>query len=295
MTPEEGCRPVPHPANQVVPMATQYLYVDGGALRGRIKNLSEKFFGGITLNVDFKKLKGSFTKAFYYDAIPVQEDGEDDSKYGERLKPIRAIFKAALSTDGFHVYEGDARRRRKRGLEQRKVDVMLTVDMLRHTFMKNMLSATLLTGDGDFKPLLDALVELGMFVTLWYPEGETNQELIDAADSRYKLGWYDLHSLFTEESQKCFDIPHPAHQRPNAPRGQLIYQWVAEDKSLGLHYLQADREFLLTRDDDPSNTLHMKHASLELLRQCCLEAKDIKIPGDAIAAAAPYQVPPLQG
>jgi hypothetical protein len=79
MMPEEGWRPVPHPANQVVPMATQYLYIDGGALRGRIKNLSEKFFGGITLDVDFKKLKDSFTKAFYYDAIPVQEDGEDET------------------------------------------------------------------------------------------------------------------------------------------------------------------------------------------------------------------------
>jgi uncharacterized LabA/DUF88 family protein len=273
----------------VVPLATQYLYIDGGALRGRIENLSQKFFSGVPLHVDFKNLKGSFTKAFYYDAVPVREKGEDEIKYEERIKPIRAIFKAALSTDGFHVYEGDARRRKKRGLEQKKVDIMLAVDMLRHTFMKNMLSATLLTGDGDFKPLLDALVEMGMFVTLWYPEGETSQELIDAADSRYKLGWYDLETLFTEESRKIFNIPQPGHQRPNAPTGQLIHQWVAQEKSLGLHYLQEHCEFLLTRDDDPSNTLHMKHANLELLRQCC-EAKDIKIPDDAIAAAAPYQV-----
>jgi uncharacterized LabA/DUF88 family protein len=42
--------------------------------------------------------------------------------------------------------------------------------------------ATLLTGDLDFKPLIDALVQEGMFVTLWYPHGSTSKELIAAAD-----------------------------------------------------------------------------------------------------------------
>ena len=189
---------MPHPANQVVPTATQYLYVDGASLRGRIANLSEKFFCGASFDIDFAKLKGGFTKVFYYDAIPVREEGEEEAAYEHRISPIRAIFDAAASADGIHVYEGDARRRRRRGLQQKKVDVMLTVDMLSHTFRRNMLSATLLTGDGDFKPLLDALVEMGMFVTLWYPADETSSELIQAADARIKLGWYDLQSILLQ-------------------------------------------------------------------------------------------------
>jgi hypothetical protein len=40
----------------------------------------------------------------------------------------------------------------------------------------------LITGDLDFKPLVTALVEMGLDVQLLYPEGETNDELKAAAD-----------------------------------------------------------------------------------------------------------------
>jgi len=151
---------MPHPGNYGVPTFTDYLYVDGASLRTRIKNASDKFFNGTAFDVDFRQLKGAFAKVFYYDAIPVRANGEDEATWHARTASIRAVFDAAASTDGVHVYEGDARRRHGRGgLEQKKVDVMLTVDMLTHTFQRNMRSATLLTGDGDFKPLVDALAK----------------------------------------------------------------------------------------------------------------------------------------
>jgi uncharacterized LabA/DUF88 family protein len=139
--------------------------------------------------VDFTLLKHGFLKAFYYDAIPVRNDKETETDYAARIKPSLDVFDAAGAVDGMHVYEGDARQRRrgKGGLEQKKVDVMLTVDMLTHTFRRNMDAATLLTGDVDFKPLIDALVQNGMYVTLWYPPGETSLELQRAADTRRPL------------------------------------------------------------------------------------------------------------
>lgn len=121
---------------------------------------------------------------FYYDALPVREDGEAEKDHEMLVKPQKDMLDAVASVDRVHVYEGDARRRRKRGLEQKKVDVMLTVDMLTHAFRKNMHQATLLTGDNDFKPLIDALVQDGLFVTLMYPPDETSRELMQAADAR---------------------------------------------------------------------------------------------------------------
>jgi uncharacterized LabA/DUF88 family protein len=53
------------------------------------------------------------------------------------------------------VAAGDARRRRKVGLQHKKADVMIAVDMLTHPFRHNMHQTTLLTGDNDFKPLID--------------------------------------------------------------------------------------------------------------------------------------------
>jgi uncharacterized LabA/DUF88 family protein len=287
---EELGKVMPHPANQAVPTAPRYLYVDGASLRGRLQNISDKFFGGIAFDVDFQKLKGGFTKVFYYDAIPVRETTETEERYEARTRNIRAVFDAAASTNGVHVYEGDARRRRRRGLEQKTVDVKLTVDMLSHTFRRNMLAATLLTGDADFKPLVDALVEMGMFVTLWYPQDETNDELIKSADTRVMLGWYDLQSVLTAQSQPRFILPQPAHSRPSEPRGNLLFNWNRDGHDLGL-YVQPDNEFLVTREDDPQNTLRMHHGNFELLRQCCLEARNIEIPEAGVTAAMQYQRP----
>jgi NYN domain len=180
------------------------------------------------------------------------------------------VFGAASSTDGVHVYEGDARRRQRRGLEQKMVDVMLAVDMLSHTFRRNMLSTTLLSGDADFKPLM-------------YPADETSSELLRAADVRVKLGWYDLRSLLTESSQKAFVLPNPGHTSPETQRGQLVFGWNAAGKEHGI-YIRSDGQILVTREDDPLNTLHMSHANFDLLRECCLEARDIVIPDAGVAA-----------
>ena len=171
-------------------MIITYLFVDGGALHGRLQNLSNRFFDKQIFNIDFGRLKHSFSKVFYYDALPVREEHESEVDYEIRIKPKKDVLDRAASTDGVHVYEGDARRRRKRGLEQKKVDVMLTVDMLTHSFRKNMQRTTLLTGDNDFKPLIDALVQDGMFVNLWYPPEETSRELMQAADGRTPLSMF---------------------------------------------------------------------------------------------------------
>jgi uncharacterized LabA/DUF88 family protein len=272
-----------HPSSLVVPTVPQYLFVDGGSLRGRLQNVSSKYFGEKNFDIDFQKLKGGFTKVFYYDAIPVRNEGESETDYHTRTAPIRAVFSAASSTDGVHVYEGDARRRQRRGLEQKMVDVMLAVDMLSHTFRRNMLSTTLLSGDADFTPLIDALVQYGMNVVLWYPADETSSELLRAADVRVKLGWYDLRSLLTESSQEAFVLPNPGHTSPKTQRGRPVFEWNVAGKEHGI-YIRPDGQILVTREDDSLNTLHMSHANFDLLRECCREARDIVIP-DAAAAA----------
>jgi hypothetical protein len=59
---------------------------------------------------------------------------------------------------------------------------------------------------------------------------------------------------------------------------------VAENgKEHGL-YIQNDRQIVLTRADDPLNTLHMAHSNFDLLRECCLEATNIAIPEEAVEA-----------
>jgi uncharacterized LabA/DUF88 family protein len=254
-----------------------YLFVDGGSLRGRLDNVARKLYGGQSFTIDFTRLARGFTKTFYYDAIPVRLPGEDEAAYHVRVKPQRDLLDTAAGVDGLHVYEGDARRRRKVGLEQKKVDVMIAVDMLTHTFRRNMHEATLLTGDNDFKPLIDALVHEGMFATLWFPPGETSQELINAADARKKLDMWGLHHLLTAESRSRFSIPEVLNKPPSHEPGRRIAEWLVDGVRHTLNRDGADEVVL--RDGDQLNRLNIRHSDPAILRAYCKECFDIEVPG----------------
>lgn len=187
-------------------MEINYLFIDGGCLRESLKNYSERFFDNDLIEFDYPRLSLEFNKVFYYDSLPPIKNEELDDEYFERVEPIIKFFTNLSLLDGFHVYEGTTRRRRKI-IEQKKVDIMIAVDMLNHSFRKNMSKATLLTSDLDFKPLIDALVDNGMYVKLWYPINKTNQELIQSADAGKELSLSTVFEYATPKFKKSHFIP----------------------------------------------------------------------------------------
>jgi uncharacterized LabA/DUF88 family protein len=184
-----------------------YFFIDAGSLRGHLDQASAKLFGGQKFHIDYKKLRIGYTKAFLYDAVPVKKSDESESDYQDRVRSINDELSAAARVDGLHVYTGDLRFRKKKGNEQKKVDILIAVDMLTHAFRRNMDSAVLLTGDLDFKPLLDALGREGMYTTLLYPPGHTNEELINAADASDPITLRMLRGWLKEPSRMAFQIP----------------------------------------------------------------------------------------
>lgn len=184
----------------------KYLFVDGNALRMHLSWFSQRYAEGRELALRWQNLLGGYEKVFYYDAIPVKSEEETDEEYENRIKSIAALHDKLSEINGFRVYEGDARKRRGRGLEQKKVDVMIAVDMLTHTIRRNMDRTGLLAGDLDFKPLLDALVNEGMYVTLVYPPRATSSELRAAADSREPLTPTKTFSWLEPDSQETVGV-----------------------------------------------------------------------------------------
>ena len=116
------------------------------------------------------------------------------------------------------------RSRGRRGPEQKKSDVMIAVDMLTHTF-RRVQEAILLTGDLDFKPLIDALVNDGMFVTLWHPP-QAIKELIAAADRGRKSLIDDVHPAI--EEPKPFDLP-AINNGPDSEIAPVLATWSVAD------------------------------------------------------------------
>lgn len=205
----------------------KYLFIDGGCLESVLEIFSRELFGGQKIEINYSRLAEGYQKVFYYDCLPVKKNNENESDYHNRIKPKIRLFNHLKSLNKFHVYEGTARFRDKhRGQEQKQVDIMIAVDMLTHSFRRNMHEATLLTGDLDFKPLIDALVQEGMYVELWYPKGRANYELVDAADSKQTLSIDTIKQWFVDSFKSKIKLPEIRQNKSI----NLSTEWVEVEK-----------------------------------------------------------------
>lgn len=177
---------------------TEYLFVDGGCLRSFSNDLSKRYFNQPNaIKIDFSGLRSRFAKVFYYDAVPGQKHGEGVVEWQLRIEPEASAFNEIRSLSGFHVRLGDVRGHGS-SKRQKRVDVQIAVDMLMHTFRANMDGCTLLTGDLDFQPLIEALVREGMFIDLWHPS-HAALDLTSAADNAITLSIDVLEGVLKRE------------------------------------------------------------------------------------------------
>ncbi len=186
------------------PKEVRYLFIDGGYLRKSLEAFSDRYFGGISIPIDFRLIGSPFTKVFYYDSPPPQRSGEDASDHDSRVVAFNTEMNRIRRERGFHVFTGAIVGRPGR-TRQKQVDVKIAVDMLMHTIRRNMHQATLLAGDQDFKPVIDALVQEGMYVILYSEERSSSNELIHAADGHSQIDPLRLYGFATQ----AFKDVHP--------------------------------------------------------------------------------------
>ncbi|NES70664.1 MAG: NYN domain-containing protein, partial [Okeania sp. SIO2D1] len=127
---------------------------------------TSKWFGNEVendnINIDFNAIKIFFNaqKVFYYDYIDrIQGKYEEKIDFEERVSQQKDYFNQIRSLEEYHVKLGNLT---KKG--QKEVHILLTVDMMNHAIRNNMTKAVLLSGDKDFKPLVESLVNMGMIV-----------------------------------------------------------------------------------------------------------------------------------
>jgi uncharacterized LabA/DUF88 family protein len=184
----------------------EYLFVDGAYLRRHLEEWSRDFFSRVPIELDFAQFARGFQKTFYYDCLAPKKKGELQELYDERVRPQREFFNELREINGFHVYEGTTSGTGTRA-RQKQVDIMIAVHMLSHTIRGNMSKATLIAGDLDFKPLVDALVQEGMYVTLWCNRRSASRGLAHAADARRDLRLYDVWSTCKDNFRKIYPVP----------------------------------------------------------------------------------------
>jgi uncharacterized LabA/DUF88 family protein len=267
-------------SRKVIQPVTKYLFIDGACLRTSIAEIEKRYVPGNTLQVDYDLLTVGYDKVFYYDALPSQHGSESEEQFRVRRDAAISFHDQLGSLDRFHVYEGDTRKSPSlRKQEQKKVDVMIAVDMLTHSFRRNMQQATLLTGDLDFKPLLDALVQEGMFVTLWYPPNKTNKQLVSAADQRRQLDVRAIYPALRPRSKALFSLPSGSGEPSRGDIGPVLHAWNSEDGEIKL-FACPDRTYVLaTANPNPGYYTYWTHSDLTMLKNFAFDVFGLEFPG----------------
>lgn len=193
----------------------KYAFVDGGYLL-EVYTKRVKHLFGVDGDLDYTHLKQSLGahKAFYYDCIDDQQEGESQTEYDQRVALKKQQFEKIRRIDGFHVRPGSLRgvngKRR-----QKEVDVLLAVDAMNFAFNEAMENAVFIAGDLDFRPLIESLVLHGTFVEIYADPSEgASKELFDAADAQRAITSNMISGWSTESFQK-------AHRIPNSWRGEF--------------------------------------------------------------------------
>jgi uncharacterized LabA/DUF88 family protein len=194
-----------------------YFFIDGGYVRSKYAYAMRRVFLVDTAEPEMSNVQvwcysQRFGNAvpqrfFYYDCLhDSQKDGETADEFKVRVDQQEVMFGRIQSLPGFHVRLGSLSGSRKK-LRQKKVDVLLAVEMLDHSFRKNMTAAFLVAGDGDFTPAVEAVTRLGMWVQVYYDRNGASKELILSADMGISLSFNTLWTWGSDQFKRSYQIP----------------------------------------------------------------------------------------
>ena len=169
--------------------------MDGGYL----ENMLKQDYGSARVNMaELARLAArddELIRTYYYDCMPYQSDPPTLAEQ-ERFDAKRRFIDAISYLPRFQVRLGKLQLRGTTAdgapiLVQKRVDIMLCVDMALLALKKRIDRVVLLTGDGDAIPAVEAVKPEGVVVTLFHgPLGghsQPSRELLRTADERIEI------------------------------------------------------------------------------------------------------------
>ena len=159
------------------------VFIDGGYLAAVLKEeygqprIALEKLSDIVVGTDYERLRTYFYYCMPYQSNPPTE--EEKVRYSKAQGWISNLQRLPR----FEVRFGKLA---KRGdtFEQKRVDVLLSVDLVRMSWDHQIHKAVLVTGDSDFVPAIQAAKEAGVLVHLFYSDRAVHYELRDACDDR---------------------------------------------------------------------------------------------------------------
>ena len=142
-------------------------------------------------------------RAYYYNCLPFKSNPSTDEE-NERYANARRFVEALNYIDRFQVRLGKLVFRGKDQdgrpiFQQKRVDLMLGVDMARLAAKQAISKVALFSGDSDFTPAIEAVKQEGVLTTVWHGSRSRytspSDHLLQMCDVRRELTAQDVHSI----------------------------------------------------------------------------------------------------
>lgn len=160
------------------------VFIDGAYLVQVLKKHGEPA-------VDFLKLSERLCRGterlrtYYYNCMPYQshpptrKESERFAKADKFLFTLKRLPRFEVSLGKLSHIGGQ--------FVQKRVDILLAVDLVRMSWGKQIQRAVLLTGDSDFVPAVQAAKDAGVLTQLYYSKNAVHDELLDACDDCFQI------------------------------------------------------------------------------------------------------------
>jgi uncharacterized LabA/DUF88 family protein len=178
------------------------IFVDGGYLAKILFPIT----GSSVFPIDFGKLSEvlavgqSRLRTYYYNCPPYVAPSPTPEET-RRASKAHSFYDALNRLPRFQVRLGRLEFRGNKAdgspiFVQKRVDALLSVDMVQLGLTRQIGKVILLAGDSDFLPAIEAVKAAGVLVELWHgPKDTYHAELWQACDERVQIDSATLHSI----------------------------------------------------------------------------------------------------
>lgn len=192
------------------------IFIDGGYFFNHIqdegRHLDYDWLAQYLLGPLRRNLPVDVMRCYFYYCAPYMSNPPDDEEI-RRMQAHRLLVDQIERTDRWQVRLGKLEQRwegKRKYYEQKRVDVLLSVDLVRHAAANHIQHAVLVAGDSDFIPAVAAAKESGVTVSLWCgPPKTVHKDLAWLVD--------ELHPFNRENFEAKAPTPHRPAVSKRAP------------------------------------------------------------------------------
>jgi uncharacterized LabA/DUF88 family protein len=194
------------------------IFIDGGYFLNKVK--THKIVPDYKRLVDHllepvrSKVPLDLLRCYFYYCPPWMSN-EPTAAEQKRMEAYEQFVMEIQKLDRWALRLGKLQRRTEGDrdyFEQKRVDVLLSCDMVRHSAAGHIQHAVLLAGDSDFIPAVELTKESGVTVTLWCGESNSvHEDLVNLCDEVHRFDWGKLPQLAAQNPSNTRMVPPSEH------------------------------------------------------------------------------------